>query len=377
MPEVAPFVRLPLAIEALPASIQRFCNPSGPTAARAMAAKGLVPVKGHEQVLMLAQLAADEVPEVRDAAKKTLGGLPEGVRRPACTGALPNGVLDLLADLFVHDIECQVLIAANDATHHTTIERLARGASEQLAERIAVNEARLLLAPTIIEALYKNRNTRMSTADRLIELAARNNLDLQGIPAYKEHVEALQGQLIPEPSDEPLPQDQVFNAALLEDAGSDDGEVFEEDKVTGETKLKTKFKPLSMQIAEMGKAEKIRLAMVGNKAARALLVRDINKQISYAAISSPQMTVQEACEIAKARDVTEEILRYIANKKDWLKSAEVKHNLVFNPKCPVGISMKFLGFLRIDELRNLSRSRNVPAQLRSLAAQWVNRKSKE
>lgn len=377
MPEVAPFVRLPLAIEALPASIQRFCNPSGPTAARVMAAKGLVPVKGHEQVLMLAQLAADEVPEVRDAAKKTLGGLPEGVRRPACTGALPNGVLDLLADLFVHDIECQVLIAANDATHHTTIERLARGASEQLAERIAVNEARLLLAPTIIEALYKNRNTRMSTADRLIELAARNNLDLQGIPAYKEHVEALQGQLIPEPSDEPLPQDQVFNAALLEDAGSDDGEVFEEDKVTGETKLKTKFKPLSMQIAEMGKAEKIRLAMVGNKAARALLVRDINKQISYAAISSPQMTVQEACEIAKARDVTEEILRYIANKKDWLKSAEVKHNLVFNPKCPVGISMKFLGFLRIDELRNLSRSRNVPAQLRSLAAQWVNRKSKE
>jgi len=235
----------------------------------------------------------------------------------------------------------------------------------------------LLISPTIIEALYKNRNTRMSTADRLIELAARNNLDLQGIPAYKDHVEALQGQLIPEPSDEPLPQDQVFNAALLEDDESDDGEIFEEDKVTGETKLRTKFKPLSMQIAEMGKAEKIRLAMVGNKAARALLVRDISKQIAYAAISSPGMTVQEACEIAKARDVTEEILRYIANKKEWLKSSEVKHNLVFNPKCPVGLSMKFLGFMRLDELRNLARSRNVPAQLRGLAAQWVARKAKE
>jgi hypothetical protein len=375
MPDVAPFVRLPLALDALPASIQRFCDPKGPTPARIMAAKGLVPVKGHEQVLMLAQLASDEATDVREAAKRTLTNMPEGVRRPACTAALPNGALDILADLFVHDIECQVLIAANDATHHTTVERLARGASEQLAERIAVNEARLLLAPTIIEALYKNRNTRMSTADRLIELAARNNLDLQGIPAYKDHVEALQGQLIPEPSDEPLPQDQVFNAALLEDTDSED-EIFEEDKVTGEQKLRTKFKPLSMQIAEMGKSEKIRLAMVGNKAARALLVRDNNKQISYAAISSPQMTVQEACEIAKARDVTEEILRYIANKKEWLKSAEVKHNLVFNPKCPVGLSMKFLGFMRVDELRALGRSRNVPAQLRSLASQWVNRKEK-
>ena len=117
--------------------------------------------------------------------------------------------------------------------------------------------------------------------------------------------------------------------------------------------------------------------MVGNKAARALLVRDNNRQIAYAAISSPGMTVQEACEIAKSRDVTEEILRYVSNKKDWLKSSEVKHNLVFNPKCPVGISMKFLGFLRLDELRNLSRSRNIPAQLRGLAAQWVLRKSKE
>jgi hypothetical protein len=377
MPDVAPFVRLPLALDALPTSILRFCDPKGPTPMRVMAAKGLVPVKGHEQVLMLAQLSADETPEVREAAKRTLCNLPEGVRRPVCTAPLPNGVLDVLADLFVHDIECQVMIAANDATHHTTIERLARGASEQLAERIAVNEARLLIAPTIIEALYKNRNTRMSTADRLIEMAARNNLDLQGIPAYKEHVEALQGQLIPEASDEPLPQDQVFNAALLEDSADDDSEIFEEDKVTGEQRLRNKFKPLSMQIADMGKAEKIRLAMVGNKAARALLVRDNNKQISYAAISSPQMTVQEACEIAKARDVTEEILRYIANKKEWVKSAEVKHNLVFNPKCPVGLSMKFLGFMRVDELRALGRSRNVPAQLRSLASQWVNRKAKE
>jgi hypothetical protein len=117
--------------------------------------------------------------------------------------------------------------------------------------------------------------------------------------------------------------------------------------------------------------------MVGNKAARAILVRDISKQIAYAAIASPSMTVNEACEIAKARDVTEEILRFIANKKEWVKSSEVKHNLVFNPKCPVGLSMKFLGFMRVDELRALGRSRNVPAQLRSLALQWVNRKAKE
>ncbi len=372
----AVFVRLPVALTLLPATIHRFCDPKGPTPARVMAAKGLVPVKGHEQVLMLAQLAADETPEVKAAALKTLKGLPDAVRYPACDVDLPNGALDLLAELYLDDMEALVRIAANAATHNSTIERIARTASEQLAERIAVNEARLLTAPGIIEALYKNRNVRMSTADRLIEFAARNGLGLPGIPAYKEHVEALQGQLIPEPSDEPLPQDQSFNQALADDQADDSDEIFEEDELTGETKLKKKFKPLSMQIADMGKCEKIRMAMVGSKAARALLVRDNNRQVAYASVSSPQMTVNEACEIAKSKDVSEDVLRYVANKKDWIKSAEVKHNLVFNPKVPVGISMKYLGFLRVDELRALSRSRNVPAQVRSLAAQWLTRKSK-
>ena len=89
-----------------------------------------------------------------------------------------------------------------------------------------------------------------------------------------------------------------------------------------------------MQIAEMTKAEKMRMAMVGSKAARALLVRDHNKQVSFAAISSPQTTTPEAAEIAKSKEVGEEILRYIGNKKDWIKSSEVKHNLVFNPEVP-------------------------------------------
>jgi hypothetical protein len=49
---------------------------------------------------------------------------------------------------------------------------------------------------------------------------------------------------------------------------------------------------------------------------------------------------------------------------------------VFNPKCRVGISMRFLSHLRTDELRQLSRSRNVSAQIRSLAAQIAQRKEK-
>jgi hypothetical protein len=375
MPELTPLPRLPLPLAALPAAIQRFCDPSGPTAARMMAAKGLVPVRGHDQIIMLAQFASDPAKELREAALRTIKGLPDQVLGPACEAPLPAGVLDLLAEVFADREGTLTAIATNTHSHHVTVERIAGIAGELLTERIAVNEARMIEAPRIIEALYKNRNTRMSTADRLIELAARNGLDLTGIPAFQDHVEALQGMLIPEPSEEPLPQDNAFAQSLAADEAAEDAEVFEEDP-TGVEVVKEQFKPLSMQISDMSKAEKIRMAMIGSKAARAILVRDHNKQVAFAAIASPQTTAKEAADVAKSKDVGQEILRYIGNKKDWIKSGEVKHNLVFNPKCPVGVSLKFLSHLRIDELRQLGRSRNVSAQIRSLAAQLILRREK-
>ncbi|MDD9964612.1 MAG: hypothetical protein OXR73_00185 [Myxococcales bacterium] len=365
-------LQLPLPLADLPKALQRFCNPEGPTPGRMMAAKGLVPVKGTDQIIMLAQLSADADEMVAKTARDSLDKLPEAVMAGACDAQLPAAVLDLLASV-VSDDELLGTLVANNATSDTTVERVARTASERLSERIAVNEARLLAAPGIIEALYKNRQTRMSTADRLIELAARNGLELTGIPAFKAHVEALQGQLIPEPSDDPLPQDAAFNDALEAD---DDDDAYERDKVSGMEEVKQKFKPLKMQIMEMTKAEKLRLALVGNAGARAILVRDNNKQVAMASVTSPQMTLPEACDLAKSKEVSEEVLRYVGSRKEWIKSAEIKHNLVFNPKTPVGISLRFMSHLRLDELKTLARNRNVSGQLRSLAAQHVTRKEK-
>ncbi|MEY4578682.1 MAG: hypothetical protein RL701_3385 [Pseudomonadota bacterium] len=364
---------LPVALDQLPAMLQRFCNPQGPLPARMMAAKGMVPVKGNDQVTMLAQLSADAEEQVRTTALETLLKLPEGVLQTACDGPLMPAVLHCLARTVKTD-DLLGRLAANNATHDGTVEQIARACSELLAERIAVNEKRLLNAPTIIEALYKNRNTRMSTADRLIELAARNNVVLHGIPSFQAAVEAVQGQLIPEPSDELLPQDAAFATSLAEDK---DENAFQDDKVAGLEEVKQQYKPLSMQILDMSKSEKLRLALVGNMAARAILVRDHSKQVAMAAVQSPQLTVGEAADIARSKEVSEDILRFIGNKKEWIKSSEVKHNLCFNPKTPVGISMRFVSHLRMEELKALGRNRNIPGQVKSMANQWVARKEKK
>ena len=60
--------------------------------------------------------------------------------------------------------------------------------------------------------------------------------------------------------------------------------------------------------------QKIKLARMGNKEARGLLVRDRNKLVATAAIRSPKMTENEVESFAKARNVSDEVLRIIASQ---------------------------------------------------------------
>jgi hypothetical protein len=72
--------------------------------------------------------------------------------------------------------------------------------------------------------------------------------------------------------------------------------------------------------------------------------------------------------------VGEEVLRFVGNKREWMGNYEIKKSLVFNPKTPVAISMKFLAHLQLADLRTLSRSRGIPTALKTLALQRVAKK---
>ena len=340
-----------------------------------MAARGMVPVKGEEQVMILLQLSADPDPALGKAAESSLHKLPEGVLLPACSVHLHPGFLDRLAELFVIRDDVLELVVSNPATDSGSVEWVAGRCSEKISERIAINEQRLLAAPKIIEALYRNKNTRMSTADRLIELAARNGVELD-IPTFQAHVEAIKGQLLPEPSEEPLPSDVAFSQALAEDSENAE-EVIASNEETEEEEVSKKFLPLMMRVRTMSSSEKIRLALVGSGAARAFLVRDKNKTVAYSAITSPAIGENEIPPIARSKEVSEEILRYIGNKREWTKSYEIKMGLIFNPKCPVGISLRFVSHLRDPDLKELSRTRNVSQPLKSAAMQRIQQKEKK
>ncbi|MDB4989784.1 MAG: hypothetical protein JWN04_4962 [Myxococcaceae bacterium] len=341
-----------------------------------MAARGMVPIKGAEQVMLLLQLSADPDAALAKTAHDSLDKLPDNVLHQSVEGELSPSFLDRLAEHFREREDVLERLAANPRIDDGTLEWIALRGSERVSERIAVNEQRLLAHPRTIEALYRNKNTRMSTADRLIELAARNGVVLD-IPTFEAHVAAIKGQLIPEASEEPLPSDVDFSTALAEDDDNPEAITADEDEEVVEEKVKEQYLPLMMRIRQMTSSEKLRLAMVGNACARAFLVRDKNKTVAFATISSPSLQEAEILPIVRSKEVSEEIIRYIGNKREWTKSHEIKYALVFNVKTPVGIALRFVGHLREDELKTLSRSRNVSQPLKSAALQKIAAKEKK
>jgi len=125
------------------------------------------------------------------------------------------------------------------------------------------------------------------------------------------------------------------------------------------------------KIAGLNVAQRMTLAMKGSREERAVLVRDPNKIVAVAVLSSPKLTETEVESIAKMANVSDEILRMIGFSRAWTKNYAVVHALVRNPKTPVALSMNFLARLSEKDLRNLSTNRNVPDVLRVSARKRV------
>ena len=81
------------------------------------------------------------------------------------------------------------------------------------------------------------------------------------------------------------------------------------------------------------------LAPRGTREERTVLIRDPNRLVAAAVLSSPKLTENEVEGIARMANVGEEVLRIIGNNRGWMKSYTVAANLVRNPKTPPAISL--------------------------------------
>jgi hypothetical protein len=125
------------------------------------------------------------------------------------------------------------------------------------------------------------------------------------------------------------------------------------------------------KIAALTVAQRMALAMKGTREERSILIRDPNKIVAVAVLSSPKVTETEIASIARMPNVSDEILRMIAHTRAWIKNYDVVLGLAKNAKTPLAVSMNLLSRLNDRDLRMLSQDRNIPDVLRITARKKV------
>jgi hypothetical protein len=71
----------------------------------------------------------------------------------------------------------------------------------------------------------------------------------------------------------------------------------------------------------------------------------------------------EAARYAGNQQLPEDVIRYIATKREWTRLYGIKMSLCRNPKAPIAETAKFLPFLREKDLAMLAKSKGVASAL--------------
>ena len=168
-------------------------------------------------------------------------------------------------------------------------------------------------------------------------------------------------------------EDEEAIAAAVE-AGTDDI-IVPEVLVIEPEKLGEVEKSLLQRLQGMKVSERIKLALRGNRETRMMLIRDANRMIRRFVLQNPRIADDEVIAVAKNRSADDELLRMIADNRDWTKNYQVRLSLATNPKTPLVLALRFVSGLNDRDIRSLAKSKNVSATISAAAKRIVNQRA--
>ncbi len=176
------------------------------------------------------------------------------------------------------------------------------------------------------------------------------------------------GEDHPQAEEEPQPKPAEAAPPTVRTAEDGDEETGDEEEVNA-----SKYQ-MSL---EMGVADRIKMALTGDKEWRTILVKDANKLVHSAVLKNPRVTDGEVLALAKNKSTGEELIRLITLNKEWLKSYEVQKALAIHPRTPLPKALRFLNNLGDKDLKKLASSRDVSPVLVNAARRMLLAKEKK
>ncbi len=371
----------PLSMDLIPLMAQKPLAPEAPKPLKMMAAKGALPIPPDALIFVWYQLSFDADPEIQETVKETVRTFDPALVVDLIQKDLPEHVIDWVAKV-TDDEAVLEKIVLNNKTHDATIMDLAATASKNILEIISNNHVRLLRSPEIIEKIYNNPSTRMAIVDKLLNLAKEHNVDVPGLKTVQDAMNT--GDV---KDDKPGLSDEEFEQVLKASCMQSEAEKPQglenlreaksiEDQQASETAEETQKRLSRSQLIEkMNAPQRIRLALMGSREDRTILLRDSRRVVYMNVIKSPKMSLGEVSSIAASKSMPDEVISYIATRRDWVRYYPIVVALVNNPKCPLSESLGFMKQLRVNDLKALQKSKSIPAQLARQAQMLFKQKS--
>ncbi|KAB0665825.1 hypothetical protein F6V25_08935 [Oryzomonas japonica] len=126
----------------------------------------------------------------------------------------------------------------------------------------------------------------------------------------------------------------------------------------------------------LGIAEKIKMALTGDKEWRSILVKDANKLVSGSVVKNPRMTEGEVVTLLKSGIQNDEIMRLICANKDWVKVYNIRKALVDNHRTPIQNALRYLSTLSDKDIAGYAKSKNVSSVISTQAKRLLLNKKR-
>jgi hypothetical protein len=328
-------------------------------------ARGFLPLPQDDLIAVLAFLTNSSDAGVAESAKTSLADIPSrSVHAFASNESAPAEHLALLMRATDDPFILEALIR-NRALPDSLVAEVAAVADAAVQEIVVINQARILRAPEILDALLANPRVTADVRRRVAE--TREEFFDKKARAAQEAAEVGEDEPMLTLSDDPIAD--LLEKAAVEPDDAPPPALMESEK-TDEKKMS-----VFSQILNMSVSDKVKLAFKGGKTERVILVRDHNKLVCSAVMRNPRMSELEAEGIATMRNVEEEVLRIISMKREWTSKYTIVLSLARNPKCPVGVVVPLINRLTLRDLKGLKDDKGVSETVRSLARKMFVQRS--
>lgn len=274
------------------------------TPMRIALAKRYLPRGGAMPVEKLLELVKDPNMEVRQQALDSLADMPTIVLRAIMEDTdTPDPVFYHIAPKFADDMDITRAVLENPAVSDVTIARIASRATPEVL------------------ALLKERKERIGQSQEISEAISRNEERGAMKPVDKKET----------------------------------------------AKKERKKGTLSSQLSKMKFSEKLFMATKGSDSERMVLVRSPDKRLGLAVLQSPKTTLKQVESIASMKSVNAEVLEEIAGRNEWTNQYPIAKAIVTNPKTPAHAAASLVRKLRDQDLKKISKDRNLHESVRSQA----------